>query len=680
MEIILRGVRGSIPNPAPETAFYGGNTTCIEVRTDGGQIIFFDAGTGIRAAGDELPDSGECHVFLSHSHTDHTLGICFFKPIHSPNWVTNLYLPEWMESLPEDFYRCGFFPVPFDNLQGVVKRHVINEGDKITIGDGPHKAVVEAFSSCHPGGGMGYRLLADNEILVYSGDHEIENNDDAKIKARQILKDADFAVVDAMYDKTTYNPGWGHSMWEDWVEAAKDSGVHYLILSHHNPLRQDSELDKLEEILETMPQNNNLSVHMAREGMRLVSSEEKIVWRKSNWLSSFLTELSRYRNENEILDRILTKAREITTADAGTIFLAEDDELVFAYTHNDSLFSVNDAHKYIYTNLRLPINKDSIVGYAASTGRTLNLPDVRALPSGVPYKLNDEFDRKTGFKTVSVLTVPIFNSANKLLGVLQLINSLDLRSKQPVPFSALIEQNIHMLTLKAAGILERSALEKNVMHGMLRMATVHDPAETGPHAERVGAISAEIYTLWAERQGHTLDSIRYEKGRVHLASMLHDIGKVGISESILKKPGKLSDEEFAIMRGHTTLGASILADDSGDMGDIAELAHDIALHHHQKWNGKGYAACCNAGRLAGEEIPLAARITAIADVFDALVSPRCYKKPWSFEDAVALLQKESGEHFDPELVFCICEIIDTIKLIYQRFPDAQTAARKDESK
>ena len=147
------------------------------------------------------------------------------------------------------------------------------------------------------------------------------------------------------------------------------------------------------------------------------------------------------------------------------------------------------------------------------------------------------------------------------------------------------------------------------------MAAAHDPFETGPHAERVGAIAAELYHDWALRHGHDPDPIRHEKGRLRLAAMLHDIGKVGVSDSILKKPGKLTDEERIIMRGHTAIGASILADGRGKIGP---LARDIALHHHQRWDGHGYADSGEEGKLTGEDIPLGARITAIVDVFDAL--------------------------------------------------------------
>ena len=152
--------------------------------------------------------------------------------------------------------------------------------------------------------------------------------------------------------------------------------------------------------------------------------------------------------------------------------------------------------------------------------------------------------------------------------------------------------------------------------------------------------------------------------------MLHDIGKVGVSDLLIKKPGKLTDEEMAVMRSHTMIGAGILEAEA-QSGGFMTFARDIAHHHHQKWNGQGYAGPSNAGRLAGEEIPIAARITAIADVFDALVSPRSYKAAWPHSKALALLREEAGSHFDPHLVACLEEIIDVVAKIYERFPDAE---------
>jgi hypothetical protein len=553
-------------------------------------------------------------------------------------------------------------------LKGSILRHPVKAGETVSIGAGRGRVRVDPFAVCHPGGGLGYKVRADGSLFVYTGDHEIFRTAEARAEAENFLTGAEIAVVDAMYGREDYAPGWGHSAWEDWVDAAARAGTRNLALTHHEPRRSDRELDALDCRLRDIVRPDRLNVYVAREGMRFAPSGPVPFTRfGSDWLLLFLEEIARYRDINAVLDRILAKAREITYADAGTIFLTEGDELVFAYTHNDSLFAVDNAHKHAYAAVRLPVSKHSIAGYAALSKASLNLADVRRLPPGVPYGFNSAFDESTGYRTVSMLTLPFFDKMGQAAGILQLINSLDPRTGKPCPFTPGMEFNARLLAREVSGALENSMLERKGIYGILRMAAVHDPCETGPHAERVGSIAAELYQRWAEKLEDTpdRDRIRYEKNRIRLAAMLHDIGKVGISDLILKKPGKLTEEEFAVMRGHTGIGASILAE---DVSDLSALSQDIALCHHQKWNGRGYPSI-DGKTPAGEGIPLGARIAAIADVFDALVSPRCYKKPWSFADAVDLLRREAGEHFDPRLVECMVEIRELLPLIYERFPD-----------
>lgn len=126
------------------------------------------------------------------------------------------------------------------------------------------------------------------------------------------------------------------------------------------------------------------------------------------------------------------------------------------------------------------------------------------------------------------------------------------------------------------------------------------------------------------------------------AAPMHDVGKIGIPDSILLKPGKLTPQEWDVMKQHTIIGADILGDDPSE---LIQLAREIALSHHERWDGSGYPY-----GLAGEDIPLSGRIVAIADVFDALVSNRPYKKAWTIDQAMQLIEKDSGTHFDPRLV------------------------------
>jgi CHASE2 domain-containing sensor protein len=158
--------------------------------------------------------------------------------------------------------------------------------------------------------------------------------------------------------------------------------------------------------------------------------------------------------------------------------------------------------------------------------------------------------------------------------------------------------------------------------------------ETGLHIDRISAFCEQL-ALEVGMDPQEAELLRH-------ASALHDVGKVGVPDSILLKPGKLDPEEWATMQTHTTIGASILA---GSPSSLVQLAETIALTHHERWDGSGYPQ-----GLAGEEIPLAGRICAVCDVFDALLSPRPYKDAWPIEEVMAELERQRGSQFDPRLI------------------------------
>jgi putative two-component system response regulator len=158
--------------------------------------------------------------------------------------------------------------------------------------------------------------------------------------------------------------------------------------------------------------------------------------------------------------------------------------------------------------------------------------------------------------------------------------------------------------------------------------------DTQQHAWRIGRTCALL--------GERLGIPKHETELLRRAALLHDIGKIGISDLILLKPGRLTDEEFEIVKRHTTIGAQILADSTSP---LLRLAREIALTHHERWDGRGYPQ----GR-SGEETPLAGRIVAVADVFDALTHERPYKQAWPLEDAVTEVLAQAGRQFDPRVV------------------------------
>jgi hypothetical protein len=194
----------------------------------------------------------------------------------------------------------------------------------------------------------------------------------------------------------------------------------------------------------------------------------------------------------------------------------------------------------------------------------------------------------------------------------------------------------HNVALEQA-VRERTAelhqTQLEVVRRLARAAEWRDE-DTGEHIERIG--------LLCQRLGLAAGLTPVEAETLRHAAVLHDVGKIGVPDRVLLKPGKLDAEEWAVMKTHAEIGASML---SGSESPLVQLGEEIALSHHERWDGSGYPA----GR-RGEEIPLPGRICAICDVFDALRSRRPYKEPWSFEDAVAEIVAQRGRHFDPRLV------------------------------
>lgn len=177
--------------------------------------------------------------------------------------------------------------------------------------------------------------------------------------------------------------------------------------------------------------------------------------------------------------------------------------------------------------------------------------------------------------------------------------------------------------------------------------------ETGLHIIRMSKIAAVI----AKAAGMSTKDC----DMILNAAPMHDIGKIGIPDRILLKPGKLDATEWDIMQTHSQIGADIL---SGDDSDLMTMAHDIAISHHEKWNGKGYP-----NNLMGDAIPITGRITALADVFDALTSERPYKKAWSVQEAINLITEESGQHFDPRLVLLFLDNLSEIVAIKEKYAE-----------
>ena len=384
--------------------------------------------------------------------------------------------------------------------------------------------------------------------------------------------------------------------------------------------------------------------------------------------------LSQIKDIHTLLDEVLFQARRLTQADAGSFYLIENGVLNFKYLHNDSLFGPEGGKKYLYTSKTLPIDHLSLAGYVALTGQPLIIDDVYNIPPDMPFRFYDVFDRLSGYHTKSVLAVPLITSTHNTVGVLQIINPLSPDGK-PAAFT---DQNRLLLSYfagNAAAAIERAMMTREIILRMIMMCELRDPKETGMHASRVGAYAAEVYHQWSLNRGLPEDEIKRMKDHLRVAAMLHDLGKVAISDLILKKPDRLTPAEFRAMQYHTIMGARLFRHRETDLD---ALSAEIALTHHEKWDGTGYP-----GKIAdinqeqppigvgkrGEEIPLAGRIVSLADVYDALVSQRVYKEPWSEQNALDYIQEQSGKHFDPEVVDAFLAIYEVIAAIREKYQE-----------
>jgi putative two-component system response regulator len=187
----------------------------------------------------------------------------------------------------------------------------------------------------------------------------------------------------------------------------------------------------------------------------------------------------------------------------------------------------------------------------------------------------------------------------------------------------------------------------------LGKAAEYRDQDTGTHINRM--------SKYCRLMGKALGLSREEYDRLDLASTMHDVGKIGISDNILLKPGKLDNKEWESMRSHTRIGEELL---SGGTSQLLEVARIIAMTHHEKWDGTGYHQ-----HLKGKDIPLVGRITCICDVFDALISRRPYKDPWPVDQALAEIKKGSGVFFDPELVEVFLSLEPEIRKIVETHQD-----------
>jgi HD-GYP domain-containing protein (c-di-GMP phosphodiesterase class II) len=376
--------------------------------------------------------------------------------------------------------------------------------------------------------------------------------------------------------------------------------------------------------------------------------------------------LSSERNLDALLELILTEMRQFSRAEGGTLYLRDGDHLHFTIAQNDRLDRRDGPAGATIGALKkftVPLDEKSLAGYAGVTGKILNLDDVYEIPADRPFHFNRDFDARNSYRTRSMMIVPMKDILGNVIGVVQLINALD-DAGNAVPFDRALEPLALSLASQAAVSVRNAQLTEDLKDAQydtifrLSVAAEYRDADTAQHIHRMSRYAGAI----ARARGMPAGDIEI---LVH-ASPMHDVGKLGIPDAVLQKPGKLTPEEFREMQKHTIIGGKILA---RARSPILQASEQIALTHHEKWDGTGYP-----NGLKGDAIPLPGRISAIADVFDALTSKRCYKPPFGNNEALEIIKQGAGKQFDASLVDTFTRVMDEVLAIKKEFADPEPEA------
>ncbi|MSR34630.1 MAG: GAF domain-containing protein [Phycisphaerales bacterium] len=447
------------------------------------------------------------------------------------------------------------------------------------------------------------------------------------------------------------------------------------VLSRVNTLAKLGMSKLSERMAETeiasLQQRLNDREHSLRDRERLLTNLEMssalardLHKKRIKGLVEISNELNKVQDFDELMHRILSGARALIGADAGTVYIYKNKILQFQYTQNDTIdgrkVGIDDS-KY-QSKYQGPVSENSIAGWVGVSGECVNIANAYSLEPSCQFQFDKSFDLISVYKTQSVLALPLRTSLGHIVGVLQLINAKDSEERATTKFTDSDQSLLSHFASMATVAIERTQHHESIIKKMLRMLQTHDPIETSPHSERLAGISGVLFEEWYNRRGLEGAAFQRQRDRLRHAARLHDVGKIGVTDLILKKPSKLNAAEYAEVKKHVIYGARLFLDPSTEFD---ESSRDVVLNHHERWDGGGYPGYVDFdgkllvdpithqskhGGKKGEDIPLFARVVALADVFDALSNERCYKKAWPERRVLDTIRGEAGKQFDPELV------------------------------
>lgn len=408
-------------------------------------------------------------------------------------------------------------------------------------------------------------------------------------------------------------------------------------------LSQKKPTSKSAQAAEVLGRIRGLESEMAKV---IREMQEKV--QQLEFLNSFSSLLNSTLDTSVVREKALQATCNLLKCETASLYLVDSAKGELYWET-----ALGETGKQLQKSVRLPINDRSIAGYVAMTGESLIVNDVQSDPRHAK-KVTSSNTSKGGFQTRTMICVPL-KAKEKIIGVLQALNKLPSAPARPSRHDwsdfyeedkRLLETLSHQVAIAVENAKLYTDIKKNFFETVEALAEAIEKKDsyTGGHTKRV------VYYAMCIAKYMSLTSEQLE--RVRLAAILHDVGKIGIEDNILKKQSQLDPAEWKVMQTHPELGYDIMCRVEGLRDIVGGMRY-----HHERWDGKGYPL-----GLKGEEIPLVARIISVADTYDAMISTRPYRKGLDPKIAYDEIVRYKGTQFDPSVVDAFCEAFQHEKM------------------